>query len=392
MSEEQAIAPAHSKRTFLQLLYTNGFLVTVATALITYINSTFLESIVPKAYVGVVFAAAYGLTIFAMEYYGPLITKFGNLRVMMGTFIIHFIVTLLLAFNLHSVISIVAFLIFVVCINVTAINYDILLEMISANTETGRIRGAFLTVLNLGFVVSPIITGQIVQKWGFNMVYLVSALVLLPAIFLLLGLKDGKKVKFKAHGSLVTVWRKTWEDKNLRGIFGTAFMLYFFYSWMIIYTPIYLLEHGFTWNEIGIIFTVMLIPFVLFEFPAGYIADRYLGEKELLIFGLVLMALAVLLFVFMDSFLGFMIVLFLSRCGASLVEVMRDTYFYKIVDAEDIDLIDRFRSVGPVAYMMAPVMASVLLAVGLQLFHLYILLGVIIILGTLFPMMITDTK
>ena len=62
---------------------------------------------------------------------------------------------------------------------------------------------------------------------------------------------------------------------------------------MVIYTPIYLHEHiGLPWSDIGIIFTIMLLPFVLFEFPAGKLADGKWGEKEPPIIGIILIAVS----------------------------------------------------------------------------------------------------
>ena len=45
-----------------------------------------------------------------------------------------------------------------------------------------------------------------------------------------------------------------------------------------------------------------------------------------------------------NNFLFWSVVMFFSRIGASLLEIMRDSYFYKRIDGDDIDLIDFFRT------------------------------------------------
>jgi MFS family permease len=76
---------------------------------------------------------------------------------------------------------------------------------------------------------------------------------------------------------------------------GVQFVLNFFFAWMVIYLPLLLAkEIGFSWDKIGFIFTIMLLPFLLFELPAGILGDRKLGEKELLVFGFVVMFISTL--------------------------------------------------------------------------------------------------
>ena len=56
-----------------------------------------------------------------------------------------------------------------------------------------------------------------------------------------------------------------------------------------------------------------------------------------------------------------MILLFITRIGAALLEVMRDSYFYKRIDCDDVDLIDFFRSSVAVAFIVSTAIASLLL-------------------------------
>jgi MFS family permease len=137
----------------------------------------------------------------------------------------------------------------------------------------------------------------------------------------------------------------------------------------------------------------MLIPFVVFQYPAGYLADKYWGEKEILFVGMIFMAVSTII---MGYFTGlnlviWSIILFLGRIGASLVEIMRETYFFKKVDVENIDVINSFRSTIPLAYLIAPIMA-VILTYYSQFNYLFIILGFILILG-LWPILtLKDTK
>jgi MFS family permease len=140
-------------------------------------------------------------------------------------------------------------------------------------------------------------------------------------------------------------------------------MLEFFYALMVIYTPIYLRDIGMSWNEIGIIFTVMLIPFVILQYPVGLLADKKYGEKELLIFSIFIMGATTLgaFFVHSAEIIVWSVVLFFTRIGASMVEILRDSYFYKRIDSYDIDLIDFFRTSRAVAFIAASILSTIYL-------------------------------
>ena len=53
------------------------------------------------------------------------------------------------------------------------------------------------------------------------------------------------------------------------------------------------------------------------------------------------------------------LILFLSRCGAALIEAMKESYFFKLVDAKDIDYINFFRNVGPLSYLIGSGLAVI---------------------------------
>ena len=143
------------------------------------------------------------------------------------------------------------------------------------------------------------------------------------------------------------------------------FSLQFFYALMVIFTPIYLHEViGFDFKTIGIIFTVMLTPFVFLQYPLGRLADSGFGEKRILIVGVIIMILAT------ASFAGFggisialaSITLFFTRVGAGTVEVMTESYFFRQIDDREANVIRLLRTTYPVAYLTAPIIGTILIS------------------------------
>jgi MFS family permease len=214
--------------------------------------------------------------------------------------------------------------------------------------------------MNAGYLVAPFFAGLILNKWGFQPVFLAaSILILIVWIICFFKLRniDGSQVK---SVNFIELLRKLSNRKNVLRIYYISFLLEFFYALMIIYTPLYLLDLGFSWADIGKIFTVMLLPFVLLQYPAGYLADKKFEERDMIIFSLILMAFSTLVIFFLSSksMIMWALILFCTRIGASLIEVLRDSYFYKRIDCRDVDIINFFRSVRPMAYIIGLLIAT----------------------------------
>jgi len=163
---------------------------------------------------------------------------------------------------------------------------------------------------------------------------------------------------------------------------------------MVIYTPLYLHSHlGISWQSIGLIFTIMLLPFVIFERPAGLIADRRIGEQEMLIVGFAIMALATAAIGAYggSSLAAWTALLFLSRIGASIVEVMSDTYFFKKVAADRVNVISLFRTTRPLAMATAPAAATIILSTATIETIFFVLAG-LLMLGVAASAALKDTK
>ena len=372
-----------------------AFLLAVTLAQIAYVQSTFLNQFFNLEIVSIIFFIAYLITFIVMNEYPKLIAKFNNLNTALVIFILEIFSLLTFIFIQQQIPIFIAFIVYILCTNLIFINFDIFLEAYTKDSQTGRIRGIYYTVYNLGWVISPFISGEILKNFNFNILFgLVITLILPIMLILLFKFKKFKNHYARKHFKLTHMIKELVKHPNIEKIFYLAFLLQFFYGVMVIYTPIYLNQTiGLPWDEIGIIFTIMLIPFVIIEFPAGYLADKYWGEKELLTTGLLITIAACLsIFIFNNSSFWFWAaVLFFSRIGASLIEIMRDTYFFKKINAKDLELINAFRSTMPLAYIFVPLVSAIVLYF-LPINYIFLVLAGILFSGLYFALSLKDTK
>lgn len=378
----------------LALLYLLGTILAIANALPTYIQSNFLGTILSISWISIFFASANFATIIAILFFPRLIQKLGNIITTQFVLIIFICSLLGMSFFTSPISIFISFILLIVSSNLIWINMDILVENFSDNATTGLTRTIYFTAINLGWIISPTLSSYIIGKGNYYWVFIIAAIFLIP--FLILFIKNKTLLRCNENyktKSIKQSFKALWNNKNLRGIFFIAFLLNVFFSSAVVYIPIYLHQTlGFSWSILGIMFSVMLLPFIIFEIPSGWLADKYLGEKEIMTTGITIIILSLLLF-FIVKIPNAWIwggILFFSRIGAALVEAMRETYFFKIVDAKDVSYINFFRTTTPLGYLIGVILAAIIINFY-PLEYLFLFIALIMLSAYIFIHSIKDT-
>lgn len=363
---------------------------------IHYVHSSFLEQFLSQTGVGFMFAASSALSLVVLFSVAIFLAKFGNYRVILFSVLLDFAVSLGLAYTHNIGWLFVFFVMNMVLVPVTLFCLDIFLENYTRDENTtGAIRGTFLSISNFASLIAPIISGWILGPESlFGKVYLIGALYLVPVAFILVARFRNFVDPVYDVLSPQKMLNLLRTDKNILNISSAQFLLRFYFSWMVVYLPIYLHEYmGFSWLDVGIILFIMLIPYVLIEYPAGVIADRYLGEKELLIVGF-LVTVVPTAFLFSVDSKNIMVwggLLFITRIGAALIESMTETYFFKKIDGDDPSILSIFRMLRPLAYTVGPITAGVLL-LYVNMATLWLILAGITFFGIFNALALDDTR
>jgi MFS family permease len=380
-------------------------------SLTIYVDSSFLKDAIagtpslrgmkifenPEHTVGAIYVLASLMTIFALFLAPRVLRRIGNYRATLAAFVAHIAMLLLLSATKNGLLIIPFFVVEAALMSLLYFNFDIFLERFSKDEHTGVIRGIFLTVGSISWLIPPMIAGNIVENYGYSLVYFSGAVLLVPALFLLVYyMKDFHDLTYD-DAPLLPSRADISRNPDVWYGLGCTFFLQFFYAWMIIYAPIFMHDHlGFTWTDIGFMLTLALTPFVLLPSPLGWLADNLIGEKELLTLGFLLMAITSFLIPGLaqqsSAFMIWVIVLFVGRSGAATVESMSETYFFKKIDGHDAGLMGYFRRMRPMAYIVASLLASILFQFDWFSFDmLFSVLGVVMLLALYFPLRLKDT-
>jgi len=369
-------------------MYTLSFIFSLHIALSAYINSTFLSNIISEKYVGLLYTVASLITLILLSRSANILKYFGNRRLTL-TF---------LAFNMLALVGLITsknpYVIGASFVTFTATNtlvlfcIDIFIEHFCDPSKIGKTRGLYLTVTNIAWMLSPLAAALLITKeGGYKAIYILAFLMVIAmTVGLLFYVKTFKDKTYKRNPFLETFkYLKT--NKHMFAIVAINFLLQFFYAWMVVYTPIYFYDHlGFGWGQIGIMFTVMLAPFVILGLPVGVLIDKYhISRRKLLRIGFIIMIASTITISFITStnIVLWAVILFMTRIGASIIETTGEVYFFSHVTDADAYLLGIYRDMNPVAYIIGPIVATMVFFV-LPFKYLFLVLGIIMTLGFYF--------
>ena len=379
----------------LPIVYLATFFYSLHYALTLYIESSFLGTFLPTQSVGLLFTVAAIISVLILFNFSSILRRFGNYSVILTAVIFEAAALFVLSDVSDWRLMAAFFIIHQILLNVIFFSLNIFLEAFSKDETTGSTRGIFLTVINSAIIAGPFIAGNLFEDGDFRTTFLVAGVIVLLILFFMGGWFKNFADPQYARLSILNTIGSVAREKELRSIFVVQFLLEFFFSIMVIYTPIYLYQTiGIPLSQIvGIIMPIALLPFVVFPYTLGNLADKRFGEKEMLFAGFLVMSIAtasISLIVSQTIFI-WAVILLLTRIGASFVETMAESYFFKHISVKETNIISFFRNLRPMSYLIAPVVASAFLSL-FDSKYLFLGVGAIMLIGLYYSFILKDTR
>jgi len=370
-----------------------SFILGFLDAFFIYVLSTYFSTISGSDNVGIFYLVGFSGVLLSLFFLRRWIRFMGKSRVLYLSLGVSILACALLIGMAPSWLSALIIFSLIIATNITWVALDILLESYSKDHVSGRIRGLYLTIINAGILIAPLLSLRTLDRFQYEGIFFIL-IIGYSVVFLisLLAFREDNKVTLEKLRFGATI-SKMFREKNLLYIYHISFAMEFFYALMIVYTPLHLRSLGFSWDEIGIIFTAMLLPFVFLQYPLGVLADRYLGEKELLIssIAIAMSATAFLPFLSSANMWAWGLFLFFTRVGIAGIEILRDSYFYKQIDGNDMDVIAFFRTTRPVANIAGAVISTfVLLFLPIQ--SIFFVVAGVLFVAMLNAFLLEDTR
>lgn len=365
--------------------------------LIGYSAPTFIEQYVTPSLVGILYALGAAGSIIVFLATPHLLRRFGNV-----TMAIVLMVGSLAALSVFSAgfgpqTTIAALLVFLVINPLLYLNIDIFSETLIGKNETGtgHKRGLALALMSCAALLAPLSISLLAGE-GSNLVHVfwLAQIVGLVFIIIIIGAFRSFYDPQYTVVRIPTLLKTAWTRYDLRIVLSTHFLLQIFFTWTVVFIPLYLVsEIGLSWASVGTIIAAGLFAYVLFEYPVGILADDYIGEKEMMALGFLILALTMAGVTAVGAApVGvWMALMFVSRFGASMVEVTTESYFFKKVGGEDAAIISIFRLMRPLGSVLGALLGSYTLL--LLPFHLaFLALAATMVVGIFLTLFLHDTK
>lgn len=365
--------------------------------LVIYVTAPYLALFMPAAQTGLVVSLGALITLASFPFMPRLVRRFGPKRLAIALAFLQAVAVSVLALSPSVVFAVLCVALVCATSPLVAYQLDLLLEAVTNEEEsTGRTRTLFITAASLALVIAPLLIGLLLdgtqEYWR---VFLAASLLLTPFIALLLleKLPEGEPPHLAAVKATCFC---LWSNPDLRAAALGNGVLQFFFHLAPLYIPLYLhTVLGLPWSDLGWMFAIMLLPFVFVEYPAGWIADRWLGDKELLIAGFIITGIAFASIGLVTAATPLAVIaaiLFMSRVGAALIEAMSESHFFRKVTDRDANTISVFRMMRPVGALVAPLFASVLLVTGNYLFFFMVSGALIVAFGIVATIPLRDVR
>jgi len=340
-----------------------GFIYTLHMVIPMYSNSSFLSLFADERTLGFIYMAGAAVSILGFLIAPPVIRRLGNYTTTLWLVVIQ----IALFWGLINAVSpvTIAFLFIMqsAIVSLIGLSLDIFLEVYTGTEHVGAIRGLYTATLNASWVVAPLIGSMLINGTeNYRNTYVAGLAMLFPLLYLIYRNFPRFKDPNYIHLSPWQLAKHVSHNANWVKLFFANVILQVFYAWMVVYSPLYLNKVvGFSWENIGIILVVMLIPFPLIQYPLGKLADKKYGEKEIMVMGFALMGVATIALSFLNwqSVAVWATALFVTRVGAAAAEVMMETYFFKTVSPRDSAALGLFRITRPVSYFIAPMITGI---------------------------------
>lgn len=259
--------------------------------------------------------------------------------------------------------------------------YSILFRDSVTRKKLNEAEGFLYTLLNLAWLLGPLIAGFFILKFGVSSVFFLSIAFVFIGIFLLLltRLPNFKAKRFEYDTHVVENVRDFLSYKKAHLPYIMAAGVQVWWVLVYLYVPLFMIKSGLSDSSVAIFIALVVAPLILIENLVGKLSSKY-GFRFFFFTGfLALCILSLFLFLSNDIYIQLGLIIFAS-IFVSFLEPLQDTFFFKRTRVKDEDkffpLFNTSLYAG--AFFARVIFATVLLFLPSRFvyFFMFILMGI----------------
>lgn len=282
-------------------------------------------------------SASFILVALVISFYSTIILeKINEYKLLVGSLIIYILVYLI--FSQFK--NIYLFLGLCVIMTIIAVfrreSFNILFRDNANDKTLNEEEGLLFTLLNISWVIGPLIAGFILATYNLQKVFLSSAGFMSLALILLMNLNI-KKIEKKRENldenilsNLKDYIKK--KELNISYLIGTGIEIW--WALIYIYIPLFIVKEGLGEEMVGIFLSGAIIPLVLFEYKFSKLSQKK-GFKKFFVYGFAFLGVCAIIGFLSQNIYFTLIVISLASLGMAALEPLMDTYFFKQVKSNE---------------------------------------------------------
>ncbi len=320
---------------------------------------SFLKSEAKVGFLAAIFTAISFLSSIALI---PFIERMDESKVYKWIVFINGMIYLAFALNRSLTILIILAIINVVILNTRITTFGILVRNESKLKDLSKDESIIYTLLNIGWLVGPLIAGFAADRFSINFVFLLAFIFVMLAFLMTLQIKlKRSRIVRENHKNLIKNFRayfRTWKRTSAYIIScGVAF----WWSFIYIFMPIEIIKTGLSPAFVGLFLFLVIVPLILFEYYAGKLADRH-GFRIFFICGFLALSLLSGMIFFMDNIFMIAFCLFTGSFAIAFIEPLQESYFFACIKKKDEEIYyPTFLTSKSVSQTLSRVMIAVIL-------------------------------
>ncbi len=307
-----------------------GFLVAISLSSVQTIWALYIDSFVHnESFVGFIASALTLISFISYFLFIPLIEKHSKSKIYSYSLILMAVAYILFALNTKFYFFVVLAFLITLMQTFRTTSFGIIVRDKSKDSCLSRNEGVLYTILNCAWVIGPLIAGIIANKYGLNLVFILSAIFIFLGflVFMFANIKD-ININRKTHKDLIKNFKDFFKNKqrSLSYFIGGGVNLW--WSLIYLFVPLHIMRSGLNELWVGYFLFAIAIPLILTEYHFSKLTSKY-GYKKIFQAGYAFAAIISFLCFFVYNIYMVLALLVLASFGMALLEPTTETHFFK---------------------------------------------------------------
>ena len=322
-----------------------GFLTAFAASFIDTIWAVYMEEFLGNmAWVGFFSAFLTIIAFFAFFFFVPFIEKRNKSNLYSLSLALYAIVYLVIAINKNPYIFAVLAIVTTILTTLKITSFGIIIRDKSRETELSRNEGVMYTLMNVAWVIGPLLAGILSEFLGISFIFIISTIFMILALisFKVSRIQDPnikKRIDRNMHKNFIEFFRN--KNRVLSYIIGGG--VPFWWALIYLFIPMFMIEKGLLIQWVGYFLFAIAVPLILFTYIFAKLAGK-IGFKKLFKIGFFILFASVFACFFISgvpTILGFnsvyaiLGILVLASIGMAMLESTVEAYFFDLMKAKE---------------------------------------------------------